>query len=175
MRMTISNKLYMGIGVLAIVLVGLTAYSQMNIRNTKAGIEDIDHYRELQSTIAPRIIDHMKWAEGLAVGTILLGKEFTGQLDHTKCKFGEWYYTYTPPKELEAVFRKIEEPHKHLHATAPKILAALKANNHELAKKIYQEETVPHLNATQDALITLRNEFKELVGAKTAKLRRDQE
>src|SRR5574341_923592 len=174
MRMTISNKLYMGIGVLAIVLVGLTAYSQMNIRNTKAGIEDIDHYRELQSTIAPRIIDHLKWAEGLAVGTILLGKEFTGQLDHTKCKFGEWYYSYKPPKELEETYRKLEEPHRHLHATAPKILAALKAGNHELAKKIYQEETVQYLTATQEGLITLRNEFKDLVGGKTAKLGEDQ-
>src|SRR5574341_163690 len=174
MRMTISNKLYMGIGVLAIVLVGLTVYSQMNIRNTKAGIEDIDHYRELQSTIAPRIIDHLKWAEGLAVGTILLGKEFTGQLDHTKCKFGEWYYSYKPPKELEETYRKLEEPHRHLHATAPKILAALKAGNHELAKKIYQEETVQYLTATQEGLITLRNEFKDLVGGKTAKLGEDQ-
>src|SRR5574341_1055526 len=174
MRMTISNKLYMGIGVLAIVLVGLTAYSQMNIRNTKAGIEDIDHYRELQSTIAPRIIDHLKWAEGLAVGTILLGKEFTGQLDHTKCKFGEWYYSYKPPKELEETYRKLEEPHRHLHATAPKILAALKAGNHELATKIYQEETVQYLTATQAGLITLRNEFKDLVGGKTAKVGEDQ-
>jgi methyl-accepting chemotaxis protein len=55
-----------------------------------------------------------------------------------------------------------------------KILSALKTGQHELAKKIYQEETVPHLNATQEALITLRNEFKDLVGAKTARLRRDQ-
>ena len=175
MRMTISNKLYIGIGILAFVLAGLTVYSQMNIRNTKSEIEDIDHYRELQSTIAPRIIDHMKWAEGLAVGTMLLGREFNGQIDHTKCKFGEWYYSYKPPKALEATFAKLEEPHKRLHATAPKILAALKAGEHDLAKKIYQEETTANLTATQEGLILLRNEFKELVGGKTAALRIHQE
>jgi methyl-accepting chemotaxis protein len=172
--MTISNKLYAGLGVLATALIALTLYSQLNIRTTRTEIEDIDHYRELQSTIAPRIIDHLKWAEGLAVGSILLGKEFNGQLDHTKCKFGEWYYSYTPPKEVEATFRKLEEPHKNLHATAARVLAALKAGNHELAKKIYQEETVPYLTATQEGLITLRNEFKDLVGGKTAKLGTDQ-
>ncbi|MEK6742785.1 MAG: methyl-accepting chemotaxis protein [Nitrospirota bacterium] len=175
MRMTISNKMYIGIGILAFVLAALTVYSQVNIRNTKSEIEDIDHYRELQSTIAPRIIDHMKWAEALAVGTMLLGKEFTGQIDHTKCKFGEWYYSYKPPKALEATFARLEEPHKRLHATAPKILAALKAGDHDLAKKIYQEETTANLTTTQEGLILLRNEFKDLVGGKTAALRHHQE
>jgi len=171
MHMTISNKLYIGIGIIALVLAGLAIYSQMNIRNTRAEIEEIDRYRELQSTIAPRIIDHMKWAEGLAVGTMLLGREFTGQLDHTKCKFGEWYYAYTPPQGLVATFKKLEEPHKRLHASAPKILAALTAGDHDLAKKIYQEETAAHLTATQEGLIALRNEFKDLVGGKTADLK----
>lgn len=174
MRMTISNKLYAGISILATVLIGLTVYSQLNIRETRAEIEEIDYYRELQSTIMPRIIDHMKWAEGLAVGAMLLGREFTGQIDHTRCKFGEWYYSYTPPDEVESTFKSLEEPHKLLHATAPKILAALKTGDHARAKKIYQEETALYLTATQEGLIKLRNEFKALVGGKTKKLADDQ-
>jgi methyl-accepting chemotaxis protein len=174
MRMTISGKLYAGLGVLAAAFIVLTIYAQQNIRTTRAEVENIDHYRELQSTIAPRIIDHLKWAEQLAVGSILLGKEFGGQLDHTKCKFGEWYYSYTPPKEVEATFRTLEQPHRDLHATAARVLAALKAGDHGLATRVYQEETVPKLNATQEGLITLRNEFKDLVGRKTAKLNADQ-
>jgi methyl-accepting chemotaxis protein len=113
----------------------------------------------------------LRWAEGLAVGTLLFGKEFTGQLDHTKCKFGEGYYSYTPPKEVQATFQKIEEPHARLHATAQKILTALKTGDHDLAKRIYQEETQQHLTATQEGLIKLRNELKDLVGGKTANLR----
>jgi len=174
MSMTISKKLYAGLAVLSLVLIGLTIYAQLNIANTREEIEDIDHYRELQSTIAPRIIDHLKWADGLAVGTLLLGKDFTGQLDPTKCKFGEWYYSYQPPQELEKTFKAIDEPHQRLHATAAKILAAVKSGDHELAKRIYQEETMQHLSSTQEALLTLRNEFKALVGRKTEKLADDQ-
>ena len=174
MRMTIANKMYIGMGVLAAALIGLTLYAQMNISHTNEDIKDIDHYRELQSTIAPRIVDHLKWAEALAVGTMLYGKEFTGQLDHTKCKFGEWYYAYKPPKEMEETFRKLEEPHRRLHATASRIVAALHAGNRELAKKIYQEETAVYLTETQEGLMHLRDEFKEFVGAKTANLHQDQ-
>jgi len=174
MRMTIANKLYIGTGVLAAALIGLTIYAQFNLRTAEAQINDIDHYRELQSTIAPRIIDHMKWAEALSVGSILFDKEFTGQLDHTKCKFGEWYYSYKPPKEFLDTFNKLEEPHKRLHATAAKITAALKAGNKDLAKKIYREETSAYLTDTQEGLVKLRNEFKDLVGSKTAGLQKSQ-
>lgn len=174
MKMTISAKLYVGIGLLAMMLVGLTVYSQANIRESIAELKDIDHYRELQSTIAPRIVDHMKWADALAVGAILLHKDFTGQLDHTKCKFGEWYYSFTPPKELAETFKKLEEPHKRLHASAPKVLAALKEGNQELAKKLYQTETMPALTETQEDLVALRNEFKDFVGEKTDRMRIDQ-
>jgi methyl-accepting chemotaxis protein len=174
MRMTIANKLYIGTGVLAAALIGLTIVAQLDLRTTAAQINDIDHYRELQSTIAPRIIDHMKWAEALAVGSILFDKEFTGQLDHTKCKFGEWYYSYKPPTELQATFNKLEEPHKRLHATAARVMAALKAGNKDLAKKIYHEETSVYLTETQEGLVKLRDEFKELVGSKTAGLQKSQ-
>lgn len=116
--MRISSKLTCGIAALAFVLAALTVYSQVNIGNTTAEIEDIDRYRELQSTIAPRIIDHLKWAEALAVGTMLFGEPFTGQLDHRKCTFGLWYYAHKPPKETEETFAKLEQPHQALHATA---------------------------------------------------------
>jgi methyl-accepting chemotaxis protein len=174
MTMTIAKKLYAGLAVLSLVLAGLTIYAQLNIRSTREEIEDIDHYRELQSTIAPRIIDHLKWADGLAVGTLLLGKDFTGQLDPAKCKFGEWYSSYQPPQELERTFRTIDEPHQRLHATAARILAAIKSGDRESAKRIYQEETMQHLAATQEALLTLRNDFKALVVRKTEKLADDQ-
>jgi methyl-accepting chemotaxis protein len=170
MRMTIANKLYLGTGVLAAAFLGLTVFSQMSLKATVEHINEINQYRELQATIAPRIIDHLKWAEALSVGSILFGHPFSGQLDHTKCKFGEWYYSYSPPQELQQTFKKLEEPHKQLHATAVKIMSALKAGNKELAKRVYQGETSVHLTDTQEGLIKLRNEFKDLVGSKAAAL-----
>ncbi len=176
MRMTIVRKIYTGIVVLAIALVGLAVFFQVSIRNVKTDLDEVDKYRALQAQIAPRIIDHLKWAEALAVGSILFGKEFTGQTDHTKCKFGEWYYSFTPPAEVADTFKKIEEPHRRLHATAPKIMAALKEGKQDLAKKLYQEETTPALVETQKLLSDFRDEFKDkIVGALTTNLRKKQD
>ena len=161
--MTISKKLYLGVGILAVILIGLALFSMINIKKTKAQLIDIQGYPELQALLGSRTIDHYKWVEGLAVGTMLLGKEFTGQIDHTKCKLGEWYYSFKPPKELEDVYKKIEEPHRKFHATAPRIIDAVKKGNIDLAKKIYQEETKPALEQTQEALTEMRIGVKKLI------------
>ncbi|WP_333656596.1 CZB domain-containing protein, partial [Dissulfurispira sp.] len=162
------KKLYFGIGVLAVVLIGLAAFSQMGIKKTKSDLTLVQEYPELQALLGSRTIDHYKWAEGLGVGTLLLGKEFTGQIDHTKCELGKWYYSYKPPKELEDEFKKIEEPHKRFHATAPKILTALKEGKRDQAMKIYQEETMPALTATQEALTEMRVGVKKLIDREIA-------
>ncbi|MBI5632653.1 MAG: CZB domain-containing protein [Nitrospirae bacterium] len=174
--MTIVRKIYAGIGVLAIALVGLAVFFEVTIKHVKTDLDEVDKYRALQAQIAPRIIDHLKWAEALAVGSILFGKEFSGQTDHTKCKFGEWYYAFTPPAEVADTFKKIEEPHRKLHATAPKIVAALKEGKQDLAKRIYQEETTLALGETQKLLTEFRDEFKDkIVGGLTADLRKKQD
>ncbi len=160
MKMTISKKIYVGIGVLTAALIGLAAFFQMNIKQTKSELAHDADYIELLELLGSRTIDHYKWAEALSVGTILLGKEFTGQIDHTKCKLGEWYYSYKPPKELEETFKKIEDPHKRFHATAPMIVSAIKEGRLDAAKKIYQEDTMPALASTQEALTEMRKVVK---------------
>ncbi|MBI5140902.1 MAG: CZB domain-containing protein [Nitrospirae bacterium] len=175
MRMTIVNKIYASVAVVTAALIGLALFADANISHMGKRIDEIDRYREVQAQIAPRIIDHLKWAENLAVGTLLMGHEFKGQTDPTKCKFGEWYYGYTPPDAVRDAYRAIDEPHKRLHATAGKIMAAVSAGNHDLAKKIYQDETTPALEDTQAALIRMRLEFKDkVVGKMSAELAADQ-
>jgi methyl-accepting chemotaxis protein len=163
MRMTISKKLYIGIGVLTAVLIGLAIFFQASIKNTKARLIAVQEYPELQALLGSVTIDHFKWAEGLAVGTMMLGKEFKGQIDHTQCNLGKWYYSFNPPKELEDAFKKIEEPHKKFHATAPKIIALMKEKKVDAAKKVYEEETKPNLIATQEALTEMRLGVKKLI------------
>jgi methyl-accepting chemotaxis protein len=172
--MTISKKLYLGIGILAVILIGLALFSQANIKKTKTQLAHVQGYPELQALIGSRTIDHYKWAEGLAVGTMLLGKEFTGQIDHTQCELGKWYYSYKPPKELEEVYKKIEEPHKRFHATAPRIIDAVNKGNIDLAKKIYQEETKPALEQTQEALTEMRGGIKNLIDKDIADMQSSQ-
>jgi methyl-accepting chemotaxis protein len=160
--MTISKKLYFGIGILTLVIIGLALFSQLSIKKTKAQIIDIQGYIELQENLSARIVDHYRWADGLAM-TIMFGKEFKGQIDHTKCALGKWYYAFTPPKELEAAYKAMEEPHRLFHATALRIIDAINKGNIDLAKKIYEEETKPLLQQTQEALDEMKLGVKKLI------------
>ncbi len=163
LALTVTKKIYLGIGLLGVVLIGLAVFFQLSIHKTKAALRENQQYPELQTILADRTLDHYKWVEGLAVGSVLFGREFKGQIDHTQCNLGKWYYAHTPHKELEAAFKKIEEPHRRLHATAPPIIAAVKDGKIDVAKKIYQEETVLALDATQGALAAMRAGAKELM------------
>ena len=171
MKTTIANKLYRGVGVLVAIFFGLAVLAHYNNKKMESVLEEMDKLRETQGLIAPRIIDHFKWADALAVETIIFGKDFTGQIDPTQCNLGKWYADYKPPQAVEDSFKKINEPHRRVHATATKVLAALKEGDQEKAKQIYQNETKAALHETQEALIKTRDDFKELVGKKTAQVR----
>jgi methyl-accepting chemotaxis protein len=172
--MTISKKLYVGIGSVAGILIGLAIFFQWNFKRTEEQLKAFEEYPELQALLGSVTIDHFKWAESLGVGTIALGKEFTGQLDHTQCNLGKWYYSFKPPRELEEPFRRIEEPHRKLHATAEKIVTAVKGGNTELAKKIYQEETLHYLKEVQDNLTEMRLGIKKLIETNIESIKKGQ-
>ena len=169
MKFTITNKIYLSIGILAAALIFLTVFSQSNIGRVKSEVEHINSEAALLENLGDRIVDHFQWANMLAADTLLQGKEFTGKLDPTKCKFGEWYYSYKPEKKMEDTFRKIEGPHKRLHETASKILGEMKDGKTDLARKIYFEETIPALKETQAALSEMKGlaskNMKEQEGA----------
>jgi methyl-accepting chemotaxis protein len=162
MKLTISNKIYAGIAIFAVVLVALAMFSHYGISNTRHTLNGINEYSGLTDLLGERIADHFRWAEALSVGTIMEGKEFTGQLDPTKCKFGEWYFSFKPPAGMEEAYRKVEAPHKRLHESAAKIIAAMKGKDRAPAEKIFTEETRPALKETQTAL----SELKTLAGEK---------
>ncbi len=107
-RMTVVRKIYFGIGLLAAVLIGLGAFFQISINKTKATLVEGQQYPELEALLSSRTIDHYRWAGALGVDTLLLGKEFTGQLEHTQCAFGKWYYGTKPPPGLEEAFKRLK-------------------------------------------------------------------
>ncbi|MFN3480086.1 MAG: CZB domain-containing protein, partial [Thermodesulfovibrionales bacterium] len=161
--MTISKKLYLSVGSISTLLIIMAVVFVINIEKGHDSLSRIGEYPEIQTILGSRTIDHYKWAETLAVDTIMLGKEFTKSLDPTQCDLGKWYYSFKPPAELEKEWKAIEEPHKRLHATASKIIAALKEGRADLARKIYQEETSPALKELQEALTEMRIGVKKLM------------
>jgi len=156
MKLTITNKFYAGVTIVTVILLSLALFAHISITNTKQTLREIDEYSRLSDLLVVGMADHFRWAEALSVETIMQGKEFTGELDPTQSKFGEWFYSYKPPKDLEEAFSKIEAPQKRLYESAAKIIASLKEKNRGLAEKIFTEETEPALKETQAALIELK-------------------
>ncbi len=169
--MTIKKRLYLSGGILAIILIGLGIYTYITMNKTWAHMEEIRKYQEIQSLIDERILDHYRWVQMLAVDTILLKKEFTGELDYTKCRLGHWYYSFKPPDELSEVYKKIEEPHMRLHASASRILSAIKRGDNRLARNILDEETFPSLAGVQMALNDLRTGMSSIMEKRFTELK----
>ena len=100
----------------------------------------------LDALLAERWIDHLEWIEKLGT-SVLTNTPFKGGIDHNKCAFGRWYASYkaTNP-EFEKLLNQWDSPHKTLHNSAGKIVKAMEQENIDLAKKIYNKETLPALD-----------------------------
>ena len=67
MKVTIVNKIYLGIAVLAAVLIALAVFVETNIGASGEGLGHVSKQTGFQSMINKRILDHFKWADALAV------------------------------------------------------------------------------------------------------------
>ena len=164
--MKISTKVSLNVFLTIFVFASIAILLIISIAKILKLSEAFKELPELQNKLATLTIQHYEWLEALGVGNLLLDKTFTKAKDPTKCDLGKWYYSYTPPEHLKDVYAKIEEPHRNFHATAEKIINAKNSGNMELAKHIFQTETLPNLAATRDALAELRTGFKVMVDDK---------
>ena len=82
--------IFICIFVLMLIMGGATVFILNRIRDQ----EEETHWMMDQILFfAEREIDHRIWLNDLGV-SIMYGEPFTGQLDHTKCKVGSWYYEF---------------------------------------------------------------------------------
>lgn len=164
--MKFSTRLYVGLLSIVVSFLAIFYWLTITLAKIQEEIANLTKMPELQAQLGTFSIAHYEWAEALLVGTILEGKEFTKAIDPTKCALGKWYYSYQPPKEFEEVYKKIEEPHRHFHATAKKIIAAVKNGNSQQALDIYHQETVPFLDQTRNALTDFRVSVANYINTK---------
>lgn len=99
----------------------------------------------LDAMLAGRWIDHLTWIKDLST-SLLTQTSFKGGVDSHNCTFGKWYYAYkaTDP-DLESLLKQWESPHDTLHLSAGKIVKEMANGNSDLAKNIYNQETLPAL------------------------------
>ena len=83
-------------------------------------------------------LDHIQWRKGIIDAAIFLNNSTEKQkfqnirscpeLDHTKCKLGKWYYSQTHIFEGDALYNRVEKPHKELHQIGRKLLQRASAH-----------------------------------------------
>ncbi|MBI4690630.1 MAG: HAMP domain-containing protein [Nitrospirae bacterium] len=163
MKIKISTKLFIGLGVILAIVILMAGGFYWSMKDVEAKKTEALQLSELNTFFSDRVVDHLKWMDGLSSGLFLQGKEFKGKLDPAECNLGKWMLTFKPySKEIEEPFRALDEPHKRLHATAAEIISNLKTDdkeNKEKASTIFVSETIPAVTAVQENL----NKMKEIL------------
>ena len=164
MRFNIRTKLLSGFGLILLIMVvmGVSAYFMIGAMNDFQ--EEVEGSMEQNNFIAEKEIDHLVWTNSLA-DTVILGQEFTGGLDPTKCSFGQWYYDFIEseefeqlPQETKELINSMEEPHKDLHGSAQEIVSINREygtdteQGKELATQVYNNQTQKYLSKLQGYL-----------------------
>jgi methyl-accepting chemotaxis protein len=93
-----------------------------------------------------KALDHIVFINQLQE-SINNNTDFKGQLDPSKCAFGEWYQTYKPePGKEERAYDDIREPHNHVHLGAAEIVEMMKDGKLQDAREIYSNKVKPSVD-----------------------------
>ncbi len=161
-------KLSIGIGVILLLLVGVSARSIVGISGMLHDGLEVVAGNELRGEMLQREVDHLNWSG--KVSTFISDDSITTlnvQMDHTKCGFGKWYYGEGRHKAeklvpaLQGTLRDIEEPHKRLHASARAIQEAYIAADSGLPGFLARKET-DHVSWTEKVQGAILNRSGEV-------------
>ncbi|MFW5961529.1 MAG: methyl-accepting chemotaxis protein [bacterium] len=176
--MKIRTKLFTGFSLILIImlLMGFAAIYFFNQNNQIQ--EEVIQRSNLVEYILQKEIEHLVWMNELADTIITEENNFQGELDHTQCDFGQWYYQSRESelyqegsREFQSIFDKIEEPHMLLHQSAERIMTALEEENSTLAEEIYQQDTQVYVADVQEYF----NEIKLILQEEAAILEQEAE
>ncbi len=99
----------------------------------KAAPVELDETKEL---LEGRKQDHLNWLNKLEE-SVRTNSEFSLTTDPHACAFGKWYDNYKPRSEmLRHHLKKMDEPHKAIHAIADRVKAHQREGNFEMAWKL---------------------------------------
>jgi methyl-accepting chemotaxis protein len=136
-------------------------------------------YRQADMTLGKRLLalelEHLEWAGKLKTALVAQDKNLDVEGDHTQYPLGK--FLYGPERsemaeihpEIDAILTTLEQPHKKLHDSAGRIVAAIKAGEYERAKRIYRDETQAALEQVRQGLrqaVAVSDE--EVAGARKA-------
>lgn len=102
----------------------------------------LDEKTSLIENLKVREQEHVDWMRQLEV-SLNEGITFNLARDHTLCNFGKWYYNFkTQDRLLVNHLKRIEEPHKNIHALADKVLDLKDRGDVNGALRMYEKAKV---------------------------------
>ncbi len=110
--------------------------------------------------------DHINWMDEL-LASVEEKREFRGEMDPHKCKFGKWYDNFeTDDINLSLFLVQFDTPHKQIHKLAEEIKETNKTLGFEESKKIImkaKDKELQYLISLFDEVEThLRDSHREL-------------
>ena len=130
--MRLSAKLYMGFGVVLVLLIllGLIIFKNLSgIRDENRHYIEYAHYKAF---ITEKIVDHLKWVRTLESLFLYNLPTVELQLDHTQCGLGKFIYGEEGAKfaasspQAAALLDTLKGPHQALHESAKLVLGEWK-------------------------------------------------
>jgi methyl-accepting chemotaxis protein len=152
-NLTIGKKIMMGLGLTLLLLAGIGLLSFMGIGRLVSNTEGMVQVNKVDSLLAQREVDHLKWATKL-LAYVASGKtaKFEVEADDHKCSLGLWLYgpgrkdAERMVPDLAPVLKEIEEPHRLLHQSASEI------NKADEPMGIFESKSRPNLEKVQALL-----------------------
>ena len=175
MRFTIKRKMFLGFGLIILLIFmegGITLLLEK--RSSRLSEETIALHDEA-IFLKAKLVDHLEWMNDL-LETAITGKKFRGELDHTKCSFGKWYYSLKDSPEYAQLDKKrreiidsIEPYHIRLHNSARRINGTTNVNT---ILSIYRTETKASVNQLQKLFNEYAKQLEGLQEKQEAKMER---
>jgi methyl-accepting chemotaxis protein len=124
-NLTIGKKIAVGFGVVMALLAVCVVLSYTGVGGIVGNASQVIDGNKLDCALAQKEVDHLNWAN--QVNALLTDERITKlevETDDHKCAFGKWLYGEERRQaealvpSLAALFKAIEEPHRHLHESA---------------------------------------------------------
>ncbi len=172
MKIKTSAKLFAGLGVIIVMVLAMAVVFYLSMKKVEASKTEALQLAELNTFFSDRVVDHLKWMDGISSGLFVQGKEFTGKLDPGECALGKWMKSFKPySNEIAEPFNQLEEPHRRLHESAVKIISNLKEGHKDKAHEVFVAETIPAVTAVQENLGKMKGILKKDEDAKDKQLK----
>ena len=107
-NLKLSGKFVVAFGLVLGLLVIVAGWSAFGVNGIVRDAEEVIAGNQLRGGIAQRELDHLKWANAMnALLTDDQVRTLNIETDHTRCRFGEWYYG-EPRREASRTWLEVQ-------------------------------------------------------------------